>query len=229
MKTAVIIPAYNEGAVIAEVVRDVRKHTTAHVVVVDDCSCDETASVAKNAGAHVLSLCTNIGAWGAMQAGIRYACKLGYEQVVTMDGDGQHLAECLAVMETCEPEVDVVIGSCISRGSSARRMAWRYFRWLANLPIEDLTSGLRLYRKRALDVLIHRKATLLDYQDVGLLMLLRAEGMRFAEVNVAMRSRSNGKSRIFSSWWQVFSYMGSTTLICVSKMLQYDKNKRGAL
>lgn len=229
MKTAIIIPAYNEEASIADVIKGIREQSNDTIVVINDGSTDATEHVAKGAGAFVIDLCTNIGAWGAMQTGIRYVMKLGYQQVITMDADGQHLPESIDVLKRFEPCADVVIGSCVDRGSSMRKVAWRYFRFLARLPFEDLTSGLRLYRKNSLAVLVHRRATLLDYQDVGLLLLLRAERLNIAEVNVPMELRVGGKSRIFSSWLKVLSYMATTTLICLSKMLHYNKTEKRTL
>lgn len=220
---AIIIPAYNEASSIAAVLDDI-KHSgvKARTLVVDDNSSDRTAEIATESGAEVLRLCTNTGAWGAMQAGIRYAVWQGYTQVVTLDGDGQHLAESVSILLNAEPGADVVIGSCVSRGSNARKLAWHYFRSMTRLPVDDLTSGLRLYRTRALAHLISRRATLLDYQDIGLLLLLRSSGLSFAEVNVQMRQREIGKSRIFSSWFRVIQYMGTTTLICLAKLFHRD-------
>ncbi len=223
MRTAIIIPAYNEEQSIAEVIAGIRSQSADEIIVVNDASEDKTEEIALGSGATVINLCTNLGAWGAMQAGIRYAREKGYKEVLTMDADGQHLPETIALLKKTTPEADVVIGSCVSRASSLRKIAWHYFRLVANLPIEDLTSGLRLYRGQALDVLIARRATLLDYQDVGLLLLLRAEGLNIVEVNVPMALRVGGKSRIFSSWLRVLSYMATTSLICISKMLQYKR------
>ena len=73
--TVILIPAHNEADVISDVIGDIRKYTDLPVIVIDDASTDKTASVARAAGAIVLPLPFSLGAWGAMQTGLRYALK----------------------------------------------------------------------------------------------------------------------------------------------------------
>ena len=61
------------------------------------------------------------------------------------------------------------------------------------------------------------EATLLDYQDVGVLLLLRHAHLRIAEIRVAMNPRKHGASRVFSSWWTVAVYMAETSLLCLAR------------
>jgi len=110
-----------------------------------------------------------------------------------------------------------VIGACPERGSRARHIAWAYFRLLTGFGIEDLTSGFRYYSRDACRVLASEEATLLDYQDVGVLLLLRRAGFGIAEVSVTMLPRQNGISRIFFSWGAVVRYMAETTLLCLAR------------
>jgi glycosyltransferase involved in cell wall biosynthesis len=86
-----VIPALNEAARIAPVVEGARRHVDA-VVVVDDGSSDDTAAVAAAAGAHVVRHPTNLGKGRALNAGIRWAVDNGFDAVITLDADGQHLA-----------------------------------------------------------------------------------------------------------------------------------------
>jgi hypothetical protein len=58
---------------------------------------------------------------------------------------------------------------------------------------------------------------LLDYQDIGVLLLLRHANLRIAEVPVAMNPRRSGASRIFSSWPTVARYMIETSLLCLAR------------
>ena len=144
------------------------------VIVVDDFSSDLTASVAKERGAIVLSNVKNLGAWKSTQAGIRYAYKNHAEVVITMDADGQHSASDIqSMLEAHSKGADVVIGSCVSRGSTGRHIAWSFFKWLNGLKVHDITSGFRLYNREALAVLTSRQATMLEYQCVGILLMLR--------------------------------------------------------
>jgi glycosyltransferase involved in cell wall biosynthesis len=215
----VVIPAYREARTIAAIVREARAATGWPVVVVDDASDDDTGPLAAAAGARVLSLVNNLGAWGATQTGIRLALWSQAELVVTMDADGQHQAAAIAALiaPVLAGQCDVGIGANPPRVSAARQLAWRFFRALTGLKVEDLTSGFRCYNQRAMAVLASRDATLLDYQDVGVLTLLRTAGLRFQEVPVDMQPRSYGASRVFSSWLRVGHYLSMTLLLCVSK------------
>ena len=85
------------------------------------------------------------------------------------------------------------------------------------LEVTDLTSGFRCYRGDALRVLASSEATLLDYQDVGTLLMLRRAGLQVVEVPVRMNERVAGASRIFGSWLKVARYMAITTLLCLSR------------
>jgi hypothetical protein len=106
--------------------------------------------------------------------------------------DGQHepasigdLLQILAANQT-----DVVIGAFPERASRARRIAWSYFRLLTGIRLEDITSGFRAYNHAAITVLASREASLLDYQDVGVLLILFRKGLRIAEAPVSMQPRA---------------------------------------
>ena len=187
------------------------------IVVVDDCSSDDTATIAAAQGATVLRAPLPQGAWGAMQTGIRHAVRNGFPGVVTMDADGQHEPAYLDELLRAGATADVVIGACPSRGSRLRRIAWAYFRLLTGFSLEDLTSGFRYYNAPACRQLADEEATLLDYQDIGVLLLLHKAGFRIREVAVSMNPREVGGSRIFDSWLTVGRYMAETTLLCMAR------------
>src|SRR5580700_11619942 len=84
-----LIPAYNEAAVIGRVVADVVKRGY-NVAVIDDGSTDETGRRAGAAGAIVVSHPINLGQGAALQTGIQFALRQGADTVVTFDADGQH-------------------------------------------------------------------------------------------------------------------------------------------
>lgn len=84
-----VIPAYNEGARVAGIVRAAKKYV-GDVVVVDDGSSDDTAAHAEKAGARVVRHPENCGAGAATMTGIEAARALGADIVVTLDGDEQH-------------------------------------------------------------------------------------------------------------------------------------------
>ena len=196
------------------------------IIVVDDASEDNTAQLALENRAVVLPLVESQGAWLATQAGIRYARKNGYDMVVTMDADGQHRAADLGVLlSAAQEDCDVVVGACVERGSFSRRVAWTLFKKLASISIFDITSGFRLYKKPAMDVLTSRQASMLEYQDMGVLLMLRSAGMIVKEVPVEMCLREAGISRIFSSWGKVGYYMFITLFLCLVKAVP-EKSSR---
>ena len=214
-----MIPVWNEAGTIGKVINSAKNSLVCDIVIVDDASTDSSLNQAAGKDITILPLCFNMGAWGAMQTGIRYALSKDYDAVVTMDGDGQHhCGEITRLTSALEKgDYDVVVGACTERGSPLRQFAWKFFRNLTGVGIEDITSGFRIYNRKAMQILAKRKATLLDYQDVGVLLLLQDAGLSVAETKVRMTSRQVGKSHIFHSWVAVAYYMLLSTVLSVSK------------
>ncbi len=213
----VVIPARNEASTIGSVLQHLHAAGWHDVLVINDQSTDDTSAIASAAGACVLNPVLPMGAWGGMQAGIRYALLHGYQAVITMDADGQHEVNEIPVLLRARDRADLVIGAYPERASRTRQLAWNWFRHLAGFDLRDLTSGFRLYNADAMQVLASREATLLDYQDLGALLMVRRAGLRIAEVPVSMNLRAVGKSRIFNSWFSVAKYMAATTLLCLAQ------------
>jgi glycosyltransferase involved in cell wall biosynthesis len=226
----IVIPARNEARTIGSLLRRLREAGYNDVVVIDDLSHDGTGDMARREGAKVLRPVLGMGAWGGMQTGIRYALQQGFDTVITMDADGQHEVDELPTLlaaSRCNNEViDVVIGAHPQRASRLRHIAWAWFRGLTGLNVTDLTSGFRCYNTRALPILASGEATLLDYQDLGTLLLLRHAGLTVIEVPVSMNPRVDGISRIFDSWLSVTRYMAVTTLLCFSRWRRGGKVRR---
>jgi glycosyltransferase involved in cell wall biosynthesis len=218
-RTVVIIPARNEANDIGRVIGEVHQASNFPVVVVDDASSDETITVARGAGAHVIPLTVQLGAWGAIQAGLRYALSRDFEYAITMDADGQH--EAIALPDLMQPivdkQADITIGCCTQRGSRLRKAAWKLMKSVSGLTPSDLTSGFRVYDRSAIEALASRQATLLEYQDVGVLFMLQQRGLKIRDVEVNMPPRSSGISRIFHSWSSVGFYMAYTLLLSLTK------------
>lgn len=215
----VLLPAHNEVHALPAVLYDLRQQWSGHVLVIDDCSDDGTANVARAAGVPVLPMACQLGAWGATQAGIRYALRRGYRFVLTMDADGQHRAgdldRLLAPLRAGAAEV--AIGSFTERGSRLRRVAWWLMKGVSGIDLADVTSGLRAYDRRAAALLGSWRASLCSYQDIGVLALLLRAGLRIHDVPVVMRPRRHGHSRVFSSWLTVAYYMMHTLLLGATK------------
>jgi glycosyltransferase involved in cell wall biosynthesis len=215
----IVIPARDEAATLGDLLVRLRDLPGCRTIVASDQSTDATASLARAHGVQVLDIALQLGAWGVTQAGLRYAQRNGYEAVVTLDGDGQHdpAAVPRLIAEQRRTGADVLIGTCPQRLSRGRRLAWAWFRAITGLRIEDLTSGFRVYGPQAIRILASREATLLDYQDVGVLLLMRKYGLTLHETPVTMFPRCSGRSKVFSSWLIVGYYMLQTTVICLAR------------
>ncbi len=219
-KIIVIIPAHNEERTVGGVVLSIKNQVNWDILVVDDFSGDSTANEACNAGAEVISLDFHQGAWSAIQTGLQLANQEHYDIVVTMDADGQHSARCLKdlVLPIVGNKAEVVIGVCRDRVGAVRSIGWRYFRRISGLSIVDLTSGFRAYSSNTFEVLLSSEASMLSYQDIGVLMLLRNAKMSIVEQKVEMFGRMVGTSRVYPSWSSIWIYVTQTTLLCISKI-----------
>ena len=154
----IVIPAFNEGAVIGSVVAAVRDRYL-NVVVVDDCSRDHTGTIARSAGATVLRHPINLGQGAALQTGIRYALSAGAEHIVTFDADGQHRVEDIAsLLDTqSRTNADVVLGSRFLGQAEnippRRRMVLKaavvFTRLTSGVKLTDAHNGLRLLTRSA--------------------------------------------------------------------------------
>ena len=110
----VVIPAFNESTVIADVLADVAAVVDRRrVILVDDASSDATAAVAHAFGSRVVRHSINRGQGAALATGIAYAVRLGAGVIVTFDADGQHRAADIPLMvkPILDGEVEVVLGS----------------------------------------------------------------------------------------------------------------------
>jgi glycosyltransferase involved in cell wall biosynthesis len=221
------MPAFNEGQVIGSVIKEIHDICDLPILVVDDASSDDTVARAEAAGATVISLPVQLGAWGATQTGLRYALRHHFEFVISMDADGQHEAKSLR--KILEPiasgKADVAIGACTRRGSLLRKIAWGMMKQVSGLKLEDITSGFRVYNRKAIRELASWRATFLDYQDIGVLLLLQSKNIVVADVEVPMQARRNGKSRVFHSWLTVIYYMSHTLLLGFSKRSMASRHR----
>ena len=152
-KILVLIPANNEAAHISGVVRRASQYLP--VLVVDDGSIDQTASLAAQAGAEVFSQSPNQGKGKALMAGFRLAVEKGYDGIITLDGDGQHDPEeiplFIDVFQAKQP--DLIIGKRDFRKMPpVRRVSNTFGRymlsWALGQSVPDNQSGYRLISRR---------------------------------------------------------------------------------
>lgn len=223
----IVIPARDEAETIAKVIAALQAGGWRHILVIDDQSEDSTGELARAAGARVLRPALPLGAWGAMQAGIRYALRNGFQQVITIDADGQHEPASIPDLVEAARRADVVIGAYPERASRARQAVWSFFRTLTGFRVEDLTSGFRCYNHEACQLLARKEATLLEYQDVGVLLMLRQAGLRVVEVPVAMYPRQAGESKVFTNGFKIARYLLESSLLCLSRWRfgQYSRRR----
>jgi len=156
---SVVIPAYNEGAVIGRVVTAlIAAAPWREVLVVDDGSTDDTAAAAASAGARVLTHPYNKGNGAAVKSGIRAVTG---DWVLISDGDGQHQPVDILRLADRLGTYDLVVGA---RAASHQATAGRrlgnavlnaFASYLTERPIPDLTSGLRAARREQLLEFIH--------------------------------------------------------------------------
>ncbi len=158
-ETTVLIPAYNEGPVIAQVVAALQAEGPWHeILVIDDGSTDETATQAVAAGARVVRHPYNKGNGAAVKTGIRSATG---QYLLIVDGDGQHRPSDARRLVARLGEYDLVVGarSSATQASGARRLGNGALNALAshltNRPIPDLTSGFRGARLEHLREFVH--------------------------------------------------------------------------
>ncbi len=159
LSTSIVIPAYNEGPVIARVVAALADAGPwREIIVVDDGSTDDTAAQAAAAGATVVRHPYNKGNGASVKSGIRRASG---EFVLIADGDGQHRATDARRLVSGLGEYDLVIGarSRATQATAARRLGNALLNWLASFltgqRIPDLTSGFRAARREHLLEFLH--------------------------------------------------------------------------
>jgi glycosyltransferase involved in cell wall biosynthesis len=179
------------------------------VVCVDDGSSDDSAEVARRAGARVLRHAVNLGQGGALQTGIRHVLMhTAADYVVTFDADGQHaVADALRMVETARTgDFDVVLGSRFLGTSTGvprgRRLLLRaattMTRRTTGLRLTDTHNGLRVFTRRAVQGLDLRLAGMAHASE--LLGHVARNGLRYCEVPVDIAyteySRAKGQSSL---------------------------------
>ena len=196
---SIVIPAKNESGAIGKVVAGaVEKYPDAEVIVVDDGSTDDTASVAEGAGAKVVRHPESLGNGAAVKAGARAAQG---DVIAFMDGDGQHDAgEFGPLLAKLDEGYDMIIGA---RDSGSHANVGRLYAngiynviasWLTGRRIPDLTSGFRVARAHLFKQFLYLLPNGFSYPTTITMAFLRSGyPIRFESIPVAKRI---GKSHI---------------------------------
>ncbi|MFC1680219.1 glycosyltransferase family 2 protein [Pseudomonadota bacterium] len=196
---SIVMPAYNEAAIIGKVVARLRtRFPAAEVIVVDDKSEDDTAKLAGIAGAKVVRHLYNMGNGAAIKTGARHASG---EILVFMDADGQHDdRDVPRLIEKIEEGYDLVIGArgFESQASMLRGLGNKMLNWFASIMtghrILDLTSGFRAARRQPFLEFLYLLPNGFSYPTTSTMAFLRS-GHPVTNVPIKARSRV-GKSKI---------------------------------
>ncbi len=231
----IIIPAYNESENIGRVIDDIREHLPdTELIVVNDCSSDDTEAAVIRAGEKVLSLPFNLGIGGAVQTGLRYARDRRFDIALQVDGDGQHPASEIdkIIAPILDSKADVVIGSRFLgegkfKSSFSRRIGIRIISLfnsiLTGRKITDNTSGFRAYNKAAIAFLADYYPQ--DYPEPVAIIDLFKNGFRIIEVPVVMREREAGISSIgaFGSMYYMIKVVVANLIAFTRKSISREK------
>ncbi len=201
MRTAVIIPAFNEASALPGVLADLATQVPDHqVIVVDDGSSDGTHLAAVAGGATCLRLPFNLGIGGALRLGFRHAVSQGYDRAYQFDADGQHDATQVAALLEALDQADMVVGSRFAddggyRVGRSRGVAMALLRQLVRFAsgqhFTDTSSGFRAFRRPVLEFFATEYP--MEYMEsVEALVLAVRNGFTVREVPVTMRDRIAG-------------------------------------
>lgn len=196
---SVVLPAKNEAASVGETIAGIKAlYPDAEVIVVNDGSSDDTAQLAADQGAHVISQPYSKGNGAAIKAGARAA--IG-DTIVFMDADGQHNpADIPALLAEIERGYDLVVGArqSGSQASLGRGLANGFYNKLATYMtghrVEDLTSGFRAVRASKFKEFLYLLPNGFSYPTTSTMAFFRAGySVKYVPIHAAQRE---GKSHI---------------------------------
>lgn len=157
--TWLVIPCYNEGQVIQDVITQARQ-TFPNIVAVNDGSADNSADAIRAGGAHLVNHPVNLGQGAAIQTGVEYArAQLGAQYFVTFDADGQHqVKDVVAMVERLRAEpLDIIVGTRFAGQDNSqvpwiKRVVLKTVVMLSprtkRLGLTDAHNGLRVFNRR---------------------------------------------------------------------------------
>ena len=233
----VLIPSLDEEAAIREVVESVLA-LGAPLIVVDDGSTDRTPEILAALPVTVLRHARRHGKGQALREGFREALRLGYDAVLTMDGDGQHQA-CdiprIVAAALAHPDALVIAARLHDKAQqpASRRRAnavadWG-ISWACALPVADTQSGQRWYPRAAL-TLVDLPAQDFVFETAILIAASRELGMPIVSVPIASRYHPHHRA----SHLRPVRDIARITLYTIARMLHYGhvlasyRSSRGA-
>ena len=213
MDVSVILPVVNEGANLRILIPKLnalldRDRLTHEIVVVDGGSTDGTRETAESLGARVVPE-RRKGYAGALETGFAEARG---DYILTLDADQSHDPDFVSKMWRARERGDIVVASRYARGGVAyttfvrRSTSWllnSVLRWVLAMPVRDLSSGYRLYRRDALANLDLRSTNFEVLEEI--LVKAYANGFSIVEVPFTYFPRGEGRShaKLFSFGWSI--------------------------
>ena len=155
MKIIAVMPAYNEEKTVGGIVKRTKKYVDS-VIVIDDCSKDNTSKNAKKAGAIVIRHPKNKGLGGALRTGFSEALKRKADVIITIDADGQHVPEEIPkFIEKINEGYDFVLGERDLKGYPFFKKFGNFFlniatNFISGTALHDTESGFRAFKTSAL-------------------------------------------------------------------------------
>ncbi|MBD7910224.1 glycosyltransferase family 2 protein [Clostridium cibarium] len=213
----VIVPAYNEEKNIVGVIDELKRDIPeADILIVNDCSTDNTLNVIKEKEVDYITTPFNLRYAGGVQTGFKYALHKNYKYVAQFDGDGQHVAKELAKLYEIakSDECDIVIGSRFLEETDYnhaffRKIGTSIFQKIIKMAckreITDPTSGLQVLNRK-----VYEKYSKInnypEYPDANLIIEMLLQGYSIKEAPVKMKERIYGES-MHTGIWSPISYM----------------------
>ena len=201
-QTWFVIPAYNEASAIARVVNNIKRFST-NICVIDDGSSDATATVAAEAGAHVLTHIINRGQGAALQTGLDYALLQDAEFIVTFDADDQHdPSDVPKMIKLIRSEnLDIVLGSrFLGRTENMPlirkillKVAVIFTNYSTALNLTDTHNGLRVLTRHAAKQIRLRQDRMAHASEI--LSIIASKRMRYKEYPVTIRYSDYSKAK----------------------------------
>ena len=206
----ILIPAYNEEKNLPGVLQqltDLPFFPELDILVINDCSSDRTAEVARAWGCKVISHVMNMGYGMALQTGYKFAVENGYRYLIQMDGDGQHMisnVEYLYARIRKGNLPDLLLGSRFMPDSGpyhmskVRRDTIRFFsaiiKWITKKKITDPTSGLQLLNQSLFTYYSKYQNFDPQYPDANMIIRILLYGFEVEEFPAQMQNRFSGES-----------------------------------
>lgn len=243
-KILLIIPAYNEaeniGALLMRI-KDMELEVDMDVLVIDDCSADDTSKIVEESGFKVIRQVFNMGYGAALQTAYKYAVAKDYDYLLQMDADGQH--DVCNVKVLCEKIgcfleedsncPDIVIGSRFLEGSQSFRISGlkkytiHFFRKIikrvTGYNLTDPTSGLQALNRKAFSFYSVYNNFDLKYPDLNMIVQMLLLGFKIEEVPAIMHQRTAGVS-MHTGLFKVGKYM---ILMMLSTWNAWSRYKAG--